>query len=105
MRCTHTSPSRRTILIACVGIMSLASGTARAQDVKATVRIETAGSPPMSMEYWMGAESVRIDIAQPQQVAGLRASTGGQQTGLADEGVAARHGEGPPLDHHELWGA
>jgi len=65
------SPSRRTRLVVFLSMMSfmlVASATARAQDVKATVQVEAAGSPAMSMEYWMGAESVRIDMAQGQAV-------------------------------------
>ena len=35
-------------------------------NVKATVQIEAAGQPAMTMDYWLSDERVRIDIAQPQ---------------------------------------
>ena len=68
MKPDRPAGARRTVLaIAVLGCL-VTSGTAWAQDVKATVQIEAPGSPPMTMDYWMGDEAVRIDIAQPQAV-------------------------------------
>ena len=68
MHFQHQVPLSRAVEIALVCVFALASITARAQDVKATVQIDAPGQPAMSMDYWMGEESVRIDIAQPQAI-------------------------------------
>jgi hypothetical protein len=39
-----------------------------AQDVKATVQIETAGQSAITMDYWTGDNSIRIAMAQPQEM-------------------------------------
>ena len=59
-------PSFRRAGLVC--LLVLAGTTAWGQDVEATVQIEAAGQPAMTMDYWMGDRSVRIDIAQPQAV-------------------------------------
>ena len=57
---------RRGRVAAIVCLVALTGTGAWAQDVKATVLVETPGEGTMSMDYWMGEDSVRIDIAQPQ---------------------------------------
>ena len=68
MSLEHASIPRHAALAALICLFGLASTTASAQAIKATVQIEAAGQPPMTMDYWMSDESVRIDLAQPQAV-------------------------------------
>ena len=64
----HHPTSARSGLAALVCLFALAGTTATAQDIKATVQIETGDQPAMTMDYWASDEGVRIDIAQPQAV-------------------------------------
>ena len=59
---------RRAVFGLAVGTLVVSAVTVGAQsgDVKATVQIEAAGQPAMTMDYWLSDENVRIDIAQPQ---------------------------------------
>ena len=56
------------LLIALLAHFALPSAIAWAQEVQASVLIETAGQTPVSMDYWATERGVRIDIAQPQQM-------------------------------------
>ena len=68
MNLQHSMLSRATLAGAVIGVLALASTSAWAQDVKATVQIDAPGQAAMSMDYWMSDDSVRIDITQPQAV-------------------------------------
>ena len=86
---------RRAVLAALICLSGLASTTASAQDIKATVQIEAAGQPAMTMDYWMSDESVRIDLAQPQAVSIVW--TSGDAPGM----LMIQHGERRYIE----WGA
>jgi len=62
-----TRITTRGAALAAVAVGLLAAPVA-AQNLKATVQIETAGAPAMSMDYWMSADSVRIDMSQGPEV-------------------------------------
>lgn len=68
MNLHHPTTPRCGLAAALLCLFTLASTTASAQDIRATVQIEAGGQPAMTMDYWMSADSVRIDIAQPQAV-------------------------------------
>ena len=68
MSLQHPISLRYTVAAALLSLCVLGSATAVAQDVKATVQIETAGQSAMTMDYWTGDNSIRIDMAQPQEM-------------------------------------
>ncbi len=75
MSLPHPISLRYTVAAALLSLCVLGSATALAQDVKATAQIETAGQSAMTMDYWTGDNSIRIDMAQPQamSIIGTRA--------------------------------
>ena len=77
---TRVTSSGRTLLVALIGIIALPGTAVWAQDVKATVLIETPGQPPMAMDYWASDEGVRIDI--PQQNVSIVLTSGASPTML-----------------------
>ena len=91
----HARTPRRAALAALICLFGLTSTIASAQAIKATVQIEAAGQPPMTMDYWMSDESVRIDIAQPQAVSIVWKS--GDAPGM----LMIQHGERRYIE----WGA
>ena len=70
MSCHHIRFRRLAVFGLAVGALVVATVAVRAQsgNVKATVGIEAAGQPGMTMDYWLSDDSVRIDMAQPQAV-------------------------------------
>jgi hypothetical protein len=66
---THSNLfARRTALVAAIICYMLTGGAAWAEDMKATVQIETGGQGPMTMDYWVTDGGVRIDLMQPQEI-------------------------------------
>ena len=68
MNRTRVLSPGRALLMALVLAVALSGTTVWAQDVMATVGIETAGQSPIAMEYTGTDEGFRIDMAQPQQM-------------------------------------
>ena len=68
MSLQHPTSPRYAVAPVLICLCVLASATAKAQDIKATVQVEAAGQPPMTMDYWMSDDGVRIDMAQGQAV-------------------------------------
>ena len=77
---THVTSSGRTLLVALICITALPGTVAWAQDVKATVQIETSDQPPMAIGYWASDDGVRIDI--PQQNISVVLTSGASPTML-----------------------
>ena len=77
---TLVTSSRRNLLVALICIIALPGTAAWAQDVKATVQVETPGQPPMAMDYWASDGGVRIDI--PQQNVSIVLTSGASPTML-----------------------
>jgi hypothetical protein len=78
---------RRAVLASLVCLAGLAGTTASAQDIQATVQIEAAGQPAMTMDYWTSEESVRLDLSQPMAVSIV--FTSGDAPGM----LMIQHGE------------
>ena len=55
-----------TFLVALLAGFSLSAEFASAQDVQASILVETGGQPSMSMDYRANARGVRVDITQSQ---------------------------------------
>jgi len=91
----HATSPRSAVLAALICLSGVAGTTASAQAMKATVQIEAAGQPPMTTDYWMSDESVRIDLAQPQAVSIVWKS--GDAPGM----LMIQHGERRYIE----WGA
>jgi hypothetical protein len=58
----------RAALLAATSLFVLTAGLAHAQDVKATVQIETDGQAPITMDFWAATDGIRLDMSQPQQI-------------------------------------
>ena len=77
---TRVTSSGRTLLVALICAIALPGTAAWAQDVKATVQIETPGEAPMSMGLWASDQGVRIDL--PQQNVSVVLTSGATPTML-----------------------
>ncbi len=53
-------------LAASASVVSTVTVNTQSGSVKATVQIEAAGQPALTMKCWLNDENIRIDIAQPQ---------------------------------------